>query len=315
MLHKEIQGLNMQKIKFDGRIGLALGSGASRGWSHIGIIRSLTEIGVEPDIICGCSIGALVGASYCAGKLDELEDWLTKVSKVEAIKFLELNWSLKGFVDKKYLNEFLIKYVCDEDTKIEKLEKTYAAVATDIDNGREVWFTKNSLLKAVRASMSLPGLFPPLRYEGKWLVDGGLVNPLPISICRALGADFVIAVNLNGDIVGKHLIRKEKNKTEEDDEGLAERVMKNIKKYSETIFPDDNKDNTPGFYNIIASSINIFQDRITRSRMAGDPPEVLLAPKLSRIGLLEFDKGVEALNEGKACVKRMLSEIEFALSR
>lgn len=306
----------MQKIKFNGRIGLALGSGASRGWSHIGIIRALTEVGVEPDIICGCSIGALVGASYCAGKLDELEDWLTKVSKIEAIKFLELNWSLKGFVDKKYLNEFLINHVCDEDTRIEKLEKTYAAVATDIENGREVWFTKNSLLKAVMASMSLPGLFPPLSYEGRWLVDGGLVNPLPISICRALGADFVIAVNLNGDIVGKHLIRKEKDKVEEDNEGVAERVMKNIKKYSETIFPDDkSKDQTPGFYNIIASSINIFQDRITRSRMAGDPPEVLLAPKLSKIGLLEFDKGIEALNEGKACVKRMLPEIEFALSR
>jgi len=302
--------------KFNGRIGLALGSGASRGWSHIGVIRALTEMGVEPEIICGCSIGALVGASYCAGKLDQLENWLTKVSKIEVVKFLELNWSLNGFVDKKHLNEFLLNYVCDEETRIEKLEKTYAAVATDLDNGREVWFTKNSLLKAVRASMSLPGLFPPIKYNGRWLVDGGLVNPVPVSICRALGADIVIAVNLNGDIVGKHLVKKEKDKVDENDEGLADRFMKSIKKYSETVFSNDRKeDQAPSFYNIIASSINIFQDRITRSRMAGDPPDVLLNPKLSKIGLLEFDKGIEALNEGKACVKRRMTEIESALSR
>ena len=275
----------MQKIKFDGRVGLALGSGASRGWSHIGIIRALTEIGVEPEIICGCSIGALVGASYCAGKLDKLEDWLTKVSTMEVVKFLELNWSLNGFVDKKHLNEFLISHVCDEETRIEKLEKTYAAVATDLDNGREVWFTKNSLLKAVKASMSLPGLFPPVRYDGRWLV-------------------------------GKHLLKKEKKEDDEDDESLADRFMKNIKKYSETIFSNKNSaDQPPSFYNIISTSINIFQDRITRSRMAGDPPEVLLTPKLSKIGLFEFDKGIEALNEGKACVKRMLPDIESALSR
>ena len=306
----------MQKITFDGRVGLALGSGASRGWSHIGIIRALTEIGVEPEIISGCSIGALVGASYCAGKLDELEGWLTKVSNIEVVKFLELNWSLNGFVNKKHLNEFLIKYVCDEETRIEKLEKTYAAVATDLDNGREVWFTSNSLLKAVKASMSLPGLFQPIKYEGRWLVDGGLVNPVPVSICRALGADIVIAVNLNGDIVGKHLLKKAKNEAHEDNKGLADRFVESIKKYSETIFSsENNEDQTPSFYNIIASSINIFQDRITRSRMAGDPPDVLLTPKLSKIGLLEFDKGIQALNEGKACVKRMRSEIESALSK
>ncbi|KPK25273.1 MAG: patatin [Desulfobacterales bacterium SG8_35_2] len=306
----------MKKINYDGRIGLALGSGASRGWSHIGIIKALTEIGIEPEIISGCSIGALVGASYCAGKLDKLEDWLTKVSKMEVVKFLELNWSLNGFVDKKHLNEFLINYVCNEETRIEKLEKIYAAVATDLNTGREVWFTKNSLLKAVMASISLPGLFPPIRYEGKWLVDGGLVNPVPISICRALGADIVIAVNLNGDIVGKHLLKKEQDEVDEDDQGLTDRFMKSIKKYSETIFSNDNsKVQSPGFYNIIATSINIFQDRITRSRMAGDPPEVLLTPQLSKIGLLEFDKGIEALNEGKACVNRMQSEIEYALSK
>jgi NTE family protein len=202
----------MQKIKFDGRIGLALGSGASRGWSHIGVIKALTEIGIDPDIVCGCSIGALVGASYCAGKLNELEDWLRTLSKLEVARFLELNWSLKGFVNVEHLREFLTDYVCNENVNIEELGKTFAAVATDLENGREVWFTKGSVLKAVWASMSLPGLFPPIQHKGRWLVDGGLVNPVPVSLCRALGADLVIAVNLNEDIVGKHLVLKEKHR-------------------------------------------------------------------------------------------------------
>lgn len=302
----------MKKRKFAGRIGLALGSGASRGWSHIGVIKALTEIGVEPDIVCGCSIGALVGASYCTGKLDKLEDWLTELSKLEVARFLELNWSLNGFVDVEHLHEFLITHVCDEKISIEELEKTYAAVATDLENGREVWFTKGSVLQAVWASMSLPGLFPPIQYKGRWLVDGGLVNPVPISTCRALGADLVIAVNLNGDIVGKHMVLKQKN---ENDHGIADRFMKSIKQYSEAIFPDkSNEKKTPGLFNAIASSINITQDRITRSRMAGDPPDILLAPKLSKIGLLESHRAAEALKEGEACVKRMLPEIEYLLS-
>jgi NTE family protein len=304
----------MQKINinFDGRIGLVLGSGSSRGWSHIGVIKALTEIGVVPDIVCGCSIGALVGASYCAGNLDKLENWLTNLSKLEVARFFELNWSLNGFVDAEHLGEFLNTHVCDEKVSIEQLNKIFAAVSTDLENGREVWFTKGSVLKEVWASMSLPGLFPPIQYQGRWLVDGGLVNPVPVSICRALGADLVIAVNLNGDILGKHLVQKPKV---ENEHGFADRFMKSIRQYSESIFPDKyTEKKTPGLFNAIASSINITQDRITRSRMAGDPPDVLLSPKLSKIGLLEFHRAPEAINEGKACVERMLPEIQSLLA-
>ena len=303
----------MQKIdiNFKGRIGLALGSGSSRGWSHIGVIKALKEIGVHPDIVCGCSIGALVGASYCAGKIDQLEGWLTTLSKLEVARFFELNWSLNSFVDLEYISAFLNKYVCDENINIELLDKTFAAVATDLENGREVWFTKGSVLQAVLASISLPGLFPPIQYNGRWLVDGGLVNPVPISIYRALGADLVIAVNLNGDIVGKHLVHKPRN----DEQGLADRFIKSIKQYSKTIFPDKyTEKKTPGLFNAIVSSINITQDRITRSRMAGDPADVLLAPKLSNIGLLEYHRAAEAIEEGKACVQQKLPEIQYALS-
>lgn len=307
----ETEKVQTNKKRFGGRIGLALGSGASRGWSHIGVIKALAAIGVEPDIVSGCSIGALVGASYCAGKLAKLEEWLTKLTKFEVAKFFELNWSLNGFVDVEHIGEFLNNYVCDETISIGQLDKTFAAVATDLENGREVWFTKGPVLPAVLASMSLPGLFPPIEYEGRWLVDGGLVNPVPISICRALGADFVIAVNLNGDIARKHLGQKSKN---ENGYGIADRFLKSIKQYSQAIFPDMHSGKkSPGLFNAIASSINITQDRITRSRMAGDPPDVLLAPKLSHIGLLDFHRAPEAIEEGKVCVQRMLQEIQHAL--
>ena len=304
----------LQKINIDfkGRVGLALGSGASRGWSHIGVIKGLREIGIEPDIVCGCSVGAVVGASYCAGNLDKLEGWFKKLSKLEVARFFELNWSLNGFVDVEHIAEFLNNNVCDEKFAIEHLDKTFAAVATDLENGREVWFTEGSVLQAVLASMSLPGLFPPIQYKGRWLVDGGLVNPVPISICRALGADLVIAVNLNGDIVGRHLNQKPQK---ENDHGITNRFMKGIRQYSDAIFPDRlTEKKAPGLFNAIANSINITQDRITRSRMAGDPADILLAPKLSRIGLLEFHRAAEAVEEGKACVERMLPEIKYAFS-
>ena len=294
------------------RIGLALGSGSARGWTHIGVIKALSRLGVEPDIICGCSIGALVGASYCAGNLNKLENWLLKLTKREVARFFELNWSFNGFVDADHLESFLNSYVCDEKVSIEELGKTYAAVSTDLENGREIWFTKGPVLQAVWASMSLPGLFPPIQNGGRWLIDGGLVNPVPVSICRALGAEVVIAVNLNGDIVGKHLAQKSKP---ESDHSIADRFIQSIKEYSESIFPDlANDDKSPGLFDAIASSINITQDRITRSRMAGDPPDILLAPKLSKIGLLEFYRASEAIEEGEDCVGRLASEIKYALN-
>ncbi|MBA1445681.1 MAG: patatin-like phospholipase family protein [Gammaproteobacteria bacterium] len=189
-------------------IGLALGSGSSRGWAHIGIIKELAKTGIEPDIICGCSIGSIVGASHAAGNLEALETWVRSLSKRTVTRFFELNLSLNGFVNAERFHAFLDACVCDEAIQIGQLPKTFAAVSTDLKTGREVWFTEGLTLDAVRASISLPGLFPPVRHQGSWLVDGGLVNPVPVSICRALGADIVIAVNLNGDILGKHQRKK-----------------------------------------------------------------------------------------------------------
>ena len=293
------------------RIGLALGSGSARGWSHIGILRALAEIGIEPDLVCGSSVGAIVGASYAAGNLDKLEDWVTSLTRTDVARFLDLNLSLNGFIDAPRLRSFFGDYVCAEAVRIEELGRTFATVSTDLETGREIWFTEGSVLDAVWASMSLPGLFPPIRNQGRWLVDGGLVNPVPVSVCRALGVDMVIAVNLNGAIVGRHFLHRFENGADEVvTDGLLSLVRKTVKNYSSSLFGSNGTDDSaPGLFDAIIGSINIVQDRITRSRMAGDPPDIVLAPRLSHIGLMEFYRAREAIQEGRECVQRMLPEI------
>lgn len=297
----------------DVSIGLALGSGSARGWAHIGILRALAEIGIEPDVICGSSVGAIVGASCAAGNLDRLEGWVTSLTRTDVARFLDLNLSMNGFVDAPRLRSFFGDYVCPEDVRIEELGRRFATVSTDLETGREVWFTAGSVLDAVWASMSLPALFPPIRNKGRWLVDGGLVNPVPVSVCRALGADIVIAVNLNGAVVGRHFLHrfKAEDRADEVDSGsLLSLVKKTVKSYSTSLFGSDGADDdAPGLFDAIVGSINIVQDRITRSRMAGDPPDVVLAPRLSHIGLMEFYRAQEAIHEGRECVQRMLPEI------
>ena len=295
----------------DMKIGLALGSGSSRGWAHIGVIRALAEQGVVPDIICGTSIGALVGAAHVAGNLEKLESWICSLSRFETASFFELNTSFSGFVNTSRLHSFLNEYVADEGARIEDFSLQFGSVATDLESGREVWFTKGSMLEAVWASISLPGLFPAIRHENRWLVDGGLVNPVPVSVCRALGAEVVIAVNLNGDIVGKHFVKARQQKKKN---GVAEAFSNLVKEYAAPLFSfSGEEDEPPGLFDAIAGSVNIAQERITRSRLAGDPPDILLSPKLSHIGLLEFFRAGEAIAEGKKCVQRMLPEIEHVL--
>ena len=269
------------------KIGLALGSGSSRGWSHIGVINALAEHGIEPDIVCGTSIGALVGASYVNGKLDLLESWATSLTKFDTAKLDEINSSLNGFVNTRRLHKLMIDLVADESTLIENLPKKYASIATDLDTGREIWLTEGSVLEAVWSSISLPGLFPAVRKDDKWLVDGGLVNPVPVSVCRALGAQLVIAVNLNGDIVGKHrrktesLTSNQKNSKEHPNpsNGFVDKFSSLIEGYTPSFFSTKkDKETSPSLFEAIASSVNITQDRITKSRMVGDPPEIIIKP-------------------------------------
>jgi NTE family protein len=310
----------------DVKVGLALGSGAARGWSHIGIINGLSEMGIEPEIVSGSSIGALVGAAYAADRLELLQAWVCSLTWKEIIRFLDPTLLGGGLIQGDKLTEFVSRYAKDLD--FEALKRQLGVVATDLETGREIWFRQGPVMEAVRASISLPGLFTPLQREGRWLVDGGLANPVPVSLCRAMGADIVIAVNLNGDILGKHL-RNDVDKRGkiahamevEPENDLWSRIAGQMKS---TLYAGrkelmarlfgENRD-VPGLYEVLASSINIMQDRITRSRMAGDPPEVILAPRLSKLGLMEFDEADMAIEEGLREVKRMQPALERLFDR
>ena len=299
----------------DTRIGIALGSGSARGWAHIGVIRALAEIGIKPDIIAGTSIGALVGAAYASNELDKLETWVESLTRKKIFNFLDISLLNGGFIQGEKLLQFARNQL--GDPSIESLPRQFGAVATELDTGREMWFREGPLIDGVRASIGLPGLFVPVKIRGKWLVDGGLANPVPVSLCRAMGADIVIAVNLNNNMVGKHDHKRTRRtrKTGEDittDDVSLDKFpaqLKNSLYQRKDVLLSQffgEKQNNPGLFDVLASSINIMQDRITRSRMAGDPPEVVLSPQLSELGLLEFDQGAMAINEGRACVQRML---------
>ncbi len=298
-------------------IGLALGSGASRGWSHVGIIKALLKAGIQPAVVCGTSVGAMVGGAYVAGNLEKLENWVLESTRSDVLRFFDIKFTQSGFVNVERMNRFLHDYVAAEDLCIEDLQMKYVAVAAELSTGREYWFKEGEVAHAIRASMAMPGLFPAVRQNERWLVDGGLVNPVPVSACRALGADIVIGVNLNSDIVRKKnkitpatKEQKDTSNEEQEDEGVLENLKQQARQYSSSLFSREReKDEAPGILSAVSSSINIFQDRITRSRLAGDPADVLISPRLGDIGILEFSRAGEAIKEGEDCVSNAMPEI------
>lgn len=294
------------------RIGLALGGGSARGWAHIGVIRTLAEAGIVPDRVCGTSIGALVGAAYVDGDLDRLEQWTKSLTLQTVVGFLD--FSLGGGLIKgeKLVEFFRSQFV---DVPISELPLPFAAVATDLQSGREIWLQEGMVSDAVRASIALPGLFTPVEHEGRWLVDGGLVNPVPVSLCRAMGADLVIAVDLNSDIVGKHLRKSRASKAAAPDEEAGETMLARIQSGMATlgIVGPKAADSRPSMLEVLASSINIMQVRITRSRLAGDPADVLIAPRLAEFGLMEFHRAAIAIEIGSRAAKQALPQINAVL--
>jgi NTE family protein len=296
------------------RIGLALGSGSARGWSHIGVIDALAEAGVEPDIVSGTSIGSLVGAAYVAGRLTALRQWAMAATWREIVGMIDVRLSGGGLIDGKLIVAFL--QGLGIAGPIESYAKKYAAVATDLATGREIWLQSGPIHEVVRASIALPGILSPARIGDQWLVDGGLANPVPVSVCRALGADVIIAVNLNGDLLGRRFDSEPEpsaaavrapvpNETlgrmlPQLPEALREQATQMIRR----LLPQAS--GAPGYFDVIVDSINIMSDQITRTRLAGEPPHVMLVPRLRDIGLLEFNRANEAIAEGRACVEHAL---------
>jgi NTE family protein len=282
------------------RIGLALGSGSARGWAHVGVIRALERAGIRPDAVCGTSIGALVGAAYAAGELDRFEKWVLGLGVWDMVGLMDVSLG-SGLFKGQRLMDFLGRHFADRPLK--ELPIPFAAVATALETGAEVWLRRGSTLDAVRASIALPGLFAPVWHDGTVLVDGGLVNPVPVSLARAMGADVVIAVDLGSDILGRHLRHGPSN------EGPAAVVGEWIRKMQENVGgsvparPPD-QPALPTLPEVLATSINIMQVRIARSRMAGEPPDVTVAPRLAHLRLLDFHRAKEAIEEGHRAVER-----------
>ena len=305
------------------RIGLALGSGSARGWAHVGIIRALEEMGIKADVIAGASVGSLVGAASASGQLDTLEEWVMSLTKLDVWGLLDTAFRQGGFMRGNKLMRAIREQITDYD--IETLNIPFGAVAADLYTGQEVWLQEGSMLDAVRASSGLPGLFSPMWHQQRWMIDGGVVNPVPVSVCRALGADYVIAVNLNSHY-GKptRFIQPQDAKTAniETAEHEASSSWTSRERWSELVdglmetFRSDQSSpataasQAPGMFDVIAGSVNIMQDRITRSRMAGDPANVMLSPDLSHFQLMDFHRAAEAIEVGRKVVARAADELE-----
>ena len=291
-------------------LGLVLGSGSARGWAHIGAIRALEEAGLRFAVVCGTSIGALVGAAYVSDNLERLETWVSGLKFKEVVGFFDLTLN-GGMIRGERLMDFFRAHF--RDRAIGELDKAYAAVATDLATGREVWLREGGLMEAVRASIALPGLFTPALVQGRWLVDGGLVNPVPVSLARALGAEIVIAIDLNTNLVGRHLRPRARapasNRPAAD--SLAAALMQRLQTGIQALpLPWRDKDEEPpSLFDTLATSINIMQVQISRSRLAGEPPDVLITPRLAHLGLLEFHRAREAIAEGRRAVQSVLPQL------
>jgi NTE family protein len=291
------------------RVGLALGSGSARGWAHLGVIRVLEQAGIRPDIVCGTSIGALVGAAYAADELENFEKWLRGLGIADVISFMDVRMN-GGMIKGERLMEFFRRSFIDRP--IEELAIPFAAVATALHNGTEVWLREGSTIEAVRASIALPALFMPVVHDGRILVDGGLVNPVPVSLARAMGADIVIAVDLNSNRLGRHHPEEPEKETPS---GEISEWMRKLQENLGAFIPEraDDEPRLPSILDVITSSINIMQQRISRSRMSGDPPDVIVSPRLAQLGLLDFHRSKEAIAEGKRAMEAALPDLEAIL--
>ncbi|MEE8295610.1 MAG: patatin-like phospholipase family protein [Sphingomonadales bacterium] len=284
------------------KIGLALGSGVARGWAHIGVMKALKAKGIVPDVVVGTSIGAVVGAAHVTDSMDNLENWALSLSKVNFFRFLNFKLRGAGLFGGKKLHELMVKSFGNTD--IENLKTPFMAIGCELMTGHEIWLKDGPLIDAVQASFALPGVFEPVCHQGRWLVDGALVNPIPVSACRALGAELVIAVNLSEDIYGRARAERE-GIVGTGQYGVFTDFMKadtfTRNPISQTFMRKllATKEDSPSIFANMVASLNIVQNRLSRSRLAGDPPDIMISPRAGHIGLMEFHRSEELIEIGE----------------
>lgn len=325
------------------KIGIALGAGAARGWTHIGIIQALEKLGIKIDVVAGCSIGAYVGAAYASNKLEGLKEWSCSLTDWQVLSLMGVGLRKGGIVSGQKVFDKLASDFCVET--YEQMHKPFASVATDLYSGREVIFNSGPIGNTIQASCAIPALFAPVPYEDRWLVDGAVVNPVPVNLCRQLGADFVIAVNLNADFRPLRLERlrldhEENQRKTEDFFTKSQNVLRQWFSFENKNGDSDNDNelttvpkgkkslkhkkakvtkgkkpngNPPGIMSVMSSSLEILQARVTRSRLAGDPPDILIEPQLTDVGIMEFHRAQEMCERGEETITRLAQQIKYQL--
>lgn len=300
-------------------IGLALGGGAARGFAHIGMLRTLIAHGIVPNVVVGTSIGAVVGGAYASGHLDKLEEWARSLQPRNIFGYLDIRLNGSGLIGGTRLAAELETSI--GSTLIEDLPIKYATVATEVRTGHEIWLTHGRIVDAMRASYALPGIFSPVLVGDRWLVDGALVNPVPVSAARAFGAEIVIAANVSSDVFahgttvhahGPSVVAPAEPLEAEPEtprRGLrklfsAERTMKR------EFFGSAAR---PGISSVMVDAFNIMQDRITRARLAGDPPDLLVSPRVGQIGWFDFHRADELIAHGARAAERAIDSIQEAI--
>jgi NTE family protein len=300
-------------------IGLALGGGAARGFAHIGIVRTLIAHGIVPNVVVGTSIGAVIGGAYAAGHLDRLEDWARSLQPRNVISYLDIRLNGSGLIGGTKLAAELEAAM--GPSLIEELPVKFATVATEVRTGHEIWLTHGRIVDALRASYALPGIFAPVLVGDRWLVDGALVNPVPVSAARAFGAEIVIAANVSSDIFahsttiyshgpgGTVTAAPEVLDPAPPKRGFgkffsAERTVKR------EFFGAAGR---PGISTIMVDAFNIMQDRITRARLAGDPPDLLISPRVGEIGWFDFHRADDLIAHGARAAERAIESIQEAI--
>ncbi|WP_343082159.1 patatin-like phospholipase family protein [Ostreiculturibacter nitratireducens] len=289
------------------RIGLALGAGGARGWCHIGVLRGLAELGVEPDMVAGCSMGALVAAAWAAGRLDQLEDWALSLNRRRFVGLVDVKLTSGGLVEGREIANVLGEIGVPD--RFEDMSKPFVAIATDMESGREVWIDKGSTHSAVRASVAVPGVFSPHPHEGRWLLDGGLTNPVPVSAARAQGADIIIAANPNARPDGR-IWRPSPPRAPFIDTiagptlaSVLPQPLQEVLGLGEEEPEEKPTPKCPNYLSVIAAAIDVMSDQIRRARLAGEPPHILLNADIRDLTMLELFRAKEAIEEGRRMVE------------
>ena len=306
------------------KIGLALGTGSARGWAHIGVINALNEANIKVDYVAGVSIGAVVGAVYAAGNINALEDVVLQLNWKQVLSFIDIVFPKSGLIDGKKIADFIRMYI--KAKNIEDLPLPFCAVSTDLATGKEIIIKKGDIVEAVRASISTPGIFTPVIKDNMTLVDGGIVNSVPVSVVRKMGADIVIAVDLTHDIISNRGIGKIQTVSPESMQMVETSDSRPIKK--QTFLTSLNtkirsidmsalthikqwmKINTlPNIFEILLGSLYIMEAQITSIQLQSDPPDLLIQPKLGHLRYLEFHRAQEAILEGYEATKSSLKNL------